>query len=126
MKSKADKDRHIILTDEGREFFRNLTAGRKKVTKGVELLAHMRDAGAEEKLWTATLIDRLVSREESPWKDIRGKALDDRGLASRLKAFGIKSRDVWFGDGGKGRTKKGYHAADFADAWKRYLPSCHP
>ena len=52
----------------------------------------------------ADLLQRLRDRDESPWKDIRGKPLDDRGLASRLKQYGIKSRDVWMA----GKTKKGY------------------
>jgi uncharacterized protein DUF3631 len=93
------------------------------MTGGVELLAHVREAfGDEEKLWTATLLERLHGRDESPWKDIRGKPLDDRGLANRLKHFGIKSRDVWIA----GNTKKGYYATDFNGEWKRYLPACHP
>src|SRR4029079_15830588 len=90
-------------------------AGRAKdeaLTKGVELLEHIRDAfGDEEKIWTTILLERLIARDESPWKDVRGKPLDDRGLASRLKEYGIKSRDVWIA----GKTKKGYHASDFND-----------
>jgi len=89
------------------------------LTKGVELLAHIREAfGSEDKIWTSTLCERLCERDESPWKDIRGKSLDDRGLAARLKQYGIKSKDVRLGD----KAKKGYHAADFYDAWARYLP----
>ena len=52
----------------------------------------------------------------SPWKDIYGKPINDRGLASRLKPYGIKSKDVRIGD----RTKKGYSADAFHDAWNRY------
>jgi len=89
------------------------------LTSGVELLAHIREAlGCEDKLWTTTLTERLCSRDESPWKDIRGKPLDDRGLAKRLKPYAIRSRDVRLGE----KTKKGYHADDFYDAWSRYLP----
>jgi hypothetical protein len=61
------------------------------LTSGVELLAHIRDAFLEaEKIWTTTLLQRLCDREESPWADIRGKALGDRGLADRLRPYGIK------------------------------------
>ena len=91
------------------------------LTSGVELLQQIEDAfGADDKLWTETLLERLCSRDELPWKDIYGKPLNDRGLAKRLKAYGVKSKDVWLTD----KTKKGYSAADFHDVWKRYRPSC--
>src|SRR5262249_57108763 len=92
----------------------------ESMSPDVELLAHCREAfGNEPALWTATLLDRLCSRDESPWKDIHGKPLDDRGLARRLKGFSIRSRDVML----SGTNRKGYRAEDFDDAWKRYLPS---
>ena len=85
------------------------------LTKGVELLAHIREAfGDEDRLWTKELIIRLCARDESPWKDIRGNDIDDRGLASRLRPYGIKSKSVRMGGE---RTQKGYYSADFADAW---------
>jgi hypothetical protein len=91
----------------------------ESMTAGVELLAHVRDAfGNEQHLPTVTLLERLRDRDESPWRDIRGKPLDDRGLAKRLKPYGIKSKTVR----ADGRTPKGYGVGDFTDAWKRYLP----
>jgi len=88
------------------------------LTTGTELLSHVRYAFADENhLPTSTLLERLRDRDESPWKDIRGRPLDDRGLAKRLKGYGIKSKTVRVGTG----TAKGYTASDFADAWKRYL-----
>jgi len=94
-------------------------ASDETLTSGVELLSHIRETfGGEAHIATGTLLDRLRDRDESPWKDIRGKPLDDRGLAKRLKGYGIKSKTVRF----EGRTPKGYDAADFADAWNRYLP----
>lgn len=93
---------------------------------GVELLEHIREAFAidkKEKLWTEVLLQRLQNRPESPWKDVRGKPLDDRGLATRLRGFGIRSKDIKEGQ----TNKKGYEFGDFADAWKRYLgPIKHP
>jgi hypothetical protein len=87
-------------------------------TAGLELLAHIKEAfGSDDYIATLTLLERLCEREESQWKDIRGKPLNDRGLASRLKPYGVKSKTVRVGD----RTPKGYAAADFADAWNRYL-----
>jgi hypothetical protein len=92
-------------------------------TKGVELLTHIREAfGEDDRLASAVLIDRLKDRDESPWKDIRGKPLDERGLSSRLKPYGIKSKVVRIGE----RTPRGYAAEDFHDAWNRYLPAWDP
>jgi len=89
------------------------------ISPGVELLEHIREAfGHDEALWTETLLQRLHERDESPWKDIRGKPLDDRGLAKRLKGFGVRSCDVKL----QGTNKKGYRAEHLADAWHRYLP----
>ena len=96
-----------------------LKAADESLTKGVELLTHVRDAfGSDGHLATAILLERLRDRDESPWKDIRGKPLDDRGLAARLKPYAIKSKVVRIGD----RTPRGYAAEDFHDAWDRYLP----
>ena len=88
------------------------------MTSGVELLAHIREAfGTTDKLWTEQLLDRLAARAESPWREINyGKPLNDRGLAKRLTPYGIKSRDTKI----DGVNRKGYAAADFHDAWKRY------
>lgn len=92
-------------------------------SRGVLLLEHVREAfGGETHIATAVLLDRLRDRDELPWKDIKGKPLDSRGMAVRLKGYGIKSKTVRIGDS----TPKRYDAADFADAWKRYLPSPDP
>jgi hypothetical protein len=64
-------------------------------------------------------VDKLIAIEESPWGDLRGKPLDARGLAHRLKAFEIAPHTIRI----VSETPKGYEAADFADAWARYLPS---
>ena len=47
------------------------------------------------------------------------KPLNDRGLATRLKPYGIRSRSVRIGD----LHRKGYMVEDFFDAWARYCPS---
>jgi Protein of unknown function (DUF3631) len=54
-----------------------------------------------------------------PGETFAASLLDDRRLANRLRAYGIKSRSVRIGDA----HLKGYTSADFADVWKRYLPS---
>lgn len=90
------------------------------LTPGVELLAHICEAFGEDRhLATTILLERLHNRDESPWRDIRGRPLDDRGLARRLRPYGIHSRNLRIG----GRVVKGYDADDFSDAWSRYLPA---
>ena len=63
-----------------------------------------------------------VNRDESPWADMRGKPLTDRGLADRLKPYKIKSTQVRIGE----LNRQGYMAADFKDAWNRYLKNKDP
>jgi hypothetical protein len=107
-----------------RDAAKNLVAGAIEdlQTTGTELLDHIRDAfGEEDKLWTDVLLRRLHDRPESPWADIRGKPLNDRGLATRLRKYRIKSRTVRVGE----ETRRGYYAADFVGMWRIYLPRPH-
>jgi hypothetical protein len=67
---------------------------------------------------TETLLTLLVELDEAPWGDLRGKPIDARGLARRLKPYGITPRQHRFAAG----TVKGYLREDFHDAWQRYLP----
>jgi hypothetical protein len=91
-------------------------------TSGVQLLSDLfevfKGAGAD-KLATETILHRLQELPESAWADIYGKPLNQRGLATRLKRFGIKPRVVRIGDS----TPRGYLAADLRDAWNRYVPA---
>jgi hypothetical protein len=77
-----------------------------------------RARAAARYLTGAAADDVLTSGVELPWKDIRGKPIDDRGLASRLRPYGIKSKSIRIGSD----HRKGYLATDFHDDWKRYLP----
>lgn len=88
---------------------------------GVLLLRDVRSAfyqlGAE-RLVTDQLLQNLKEIEESPWATIRkGEALDSRGLAQRLRKYGIEPKPQRDGD----RVFKGYSRAQFEDAWSRYL-----
>jgi hypothetical protein len=74
--------------------------------------------GDDDQAATTTILNKLHTLDESPWADIRGKPLNDRGLAARLRPYGIKSRTIRIGE----TTLKGYRRADFLSAWKRYLP----
>jgi hypothetical protein len=66
---------------------------------------------------TEEILSGLHSLPESIWADIKGKSLDDRGLASRLRKYGIKPKVFRIG----GSTPRGYSRADLVDAWARYL-----
>jgi hypothetical protein len=100
--------------------FTRANADDESRSSGVELLAHIKEAfGADTALASEALIDRLCARDESPWANIYGKRLDQRGLARRLKPYGLKSKVVRVGD----KTPRGYGAEDFHDAWDRYLPA---
>ena len=72
-----------------------------------------------DRLTTDELLRHLCDVEEAPWGDLRGRLLDARGLARRLRPYGVHSGDHRFPEG----TKKGYLRSDFADAWRRYLPA---
>ena len=83
-----------------------------------DLRAVYTDAGHPDSLPTAALLDGLRAREESPWRDLRGKPLDPAGLARRLRGFDITSVNLRVG----AQVVKGYRRYDLADAWTRYLP----
>ena len=86
---------------------------------GVQLLQDVRTVfGDGHKLSTETLIGRLCDLDESPWGDLRGRALDARGLARRLRPFGPRPKKVRIGE----TSLQGYERGDFYDAWVRYLP----
>ena len=90
-------------------------------TFGVQLLADLRDVfGTAERLASSTIVERLRALPESAWNDLRGKALDERGLSWRLKKYEVKPKVLRLPSG---HVQRGYEAADFQNAWARYLPS---
>lgn len=85
---------------------------------GIRLLADIRIVfGKRDQMRTEQVLEELNSMEESPWGDIRGKALDSRGLANRLRKFDVKPRTIRTSNG----TAKGYTRESLHDAWQRYL-----
>ncbi|MGI8752147.1 MAG: DUF3631 domain-containing protein [Acidimicrobiales bacterium] len=87
---------------------------------GVRLLGDLRDLFADRPVMATTVIvSALVDLEEAPWGDLRGKPLDARGLARRLRPYGVRSKNIREGE----HQAKGYERADLTDAWARYLPS---
>jgi Protein of unknown function (DUF3631) len=86
---------------------------------GIKLLADLRTVfGDAEKMPTEQVLKKLHAIEEAPWADLRGKELDPRGLALRLRPYGIASKKLRIG---ADLTLQGYERADLHDAWARYL-----
>jgi len=88
---------------------------------GLQLLTDLRaifDKSHEQAMTTEVILTALCDLDESPWGDIRGKALDARSLSRRLGKYGIKPGVLRVGD----KTLRGYERADLLDAWVRYLP----
>lgn len=92
------------------------------VSTGNELLAdirHVFERKRVEKICTADLIEALCDDEEGGWATYnRGKPLTPRQLAKQLAVYGIKSKTVRMG---ANNTPKGFDAAQFNDAFARYL-----
>lgn len=73
-----------------------------------------------DKISSAELVKELVRDDESVWTTFsRGKEITPRGVAGQLEKYGIQPRTVRLN---KHSTPKGYYAADFKDAFARYLP----
>jgi Protein of unknown function (DUF3631) len=90
----------------------------REASLGVRLLTDVQQTFIDTiVLSTKELIRRLIEIPESPWGDLRGKPLDERGLSHRLRQYDIRSRKIRFGD----TTMMGYRREDFADAWRRYV-----
>src|SRR5262249_4014495 len=65
---------------------------------GIRLLSDLRDVfGAAEQMTTAVILERLHDIKEAPWSDLKGKPLNDRGLAVRLRQYGVRSKDLNIG-----------------------------
>ena len=92
---------------------------------GVRLLADLRTVfGDKDEMTSKAILSALCALEEAPWGDLKGKPLDERGLARRLRQYGVKSKTVRFSPDERD-TAKGYSRDDLHDAWSRYLPQPH-
>ena len=101
-----------------------LVAGSKRGTPslGIKLLADLRAVFENvEHMTTDDILNALHKLEESPWGELRGKPLDARGLAQRLRPYDIKPTTIRV----LGSTPKGYKRQDLHDAWLRYLGPLH-
>lgn len=93
-------------------------ASDRTMTTGVQLLSDLKTVfGENDRMATETILQRLQALPESPWADIYGKPLNDRGLAKRLSKFGVKPKVIRLGSG----THRGYLTEDLQEQWRRYL-----
>jgi hypothetical protein len=89
----------------------------------VRLLGDLREVFDQvdaEALYSATILDALHKLDEAPWADWYGHPLRPRELATLLRAYGVRPRDVR--EHGTGPQRKGYARADLYEPWSRYLP----
>lgn len=81
--------------------------------------------GNPTSITTAVLLQALMEMPESPWGNYYGKAIDDRGLASLLRTYEVKSTTIRYKkDKRKATTNvkplRGYRFADLYAVWERY------
>ena len=99
------------------------SASEQSASTGNELLADIQqifNGSQSMKISTADLITKLTQDDEKSWSTYnRGKPITPRQLAKQLTAYGIKPKTVRQKHG----TPKGYDAAQFEDAFARYLAS---
>jgi hypothetical protein len=83
---------------------------------GIKLLADIKDVfGSAKTMSSEEMVGRLNNLPESPWGNLNGRPLDQRGIAVRLRQYGIKSKNIRTPS-----TLKGYERNDFDAAWRRY------
>jgi hypothetical protein len=94
----------------------------KSASTANELLADIQSIFTNKriaKISSVDMIEALCDDPELGWATYnRGKPLSPRQLAKQLAPYGITSKTVRMG---VGNTPKGYDAAQFADAFARYL-----
>jgi putative DNA primase/helicase len=97
-------------------------AGHESKSINVECLADIKLALAEtEVMRSVDLVEALNADPERPWSTWnKGKPISQKQLSGLLRPFGIISGTVHI-DGLK--DAKGYHRANFEEAWAAYLPS---
>ena len=95
---------------------------------GIELLADLRERFTAEsrieEFESKELVEYLVSLLDRPWSEVgrNGKPLNSKGLAARLKPFGVRPQK-WKE---AGQSKRGYLVSDFGEPFARYLPATDP
>lgn len=84
---------------------------------GLSLLRDIKEVFDKDFIRSQELVVKLRSLEESPWGD---EDLNPPKLGLKLREFQIRTRH------NREKTVRGYHLADFRDAFDRYLPEPRP
>ena len=88
---------------------------------GIRLLTDLQTVfGNAAEMPTESILRELHSLKELPWNDLKGKPLNDRGLAQRLRQYEVRPTVL------AGGAQRGYRREDLHDAWERYLPLSLP
>jgi putative DNA primase/helicase len=89
---------------------------------GIMLLADIQKIFAEAKvlrIFSRVLVENLIEMSDRPWPEAhRGRPINERWLAGRLRHFGILSKSMRI----EPDRAKGYELAAFDDAFARYIP----
>ena len=105
--------------------FAKITAKTDDDAQGINtmLLAdiqHIFSETSAERMFSKSLVEALCAMTDRPWPEAhKSKPISETWLARRLLTFGVSSKTLRIADG----RGKGYEAADFADAFERYLPA---
>jgi putative DNA primase/helicase len=103
-----------------------LSGRREDQSAAVLLLADIQEllkSRSDDPVPSAVIVEHLCALEGRPWPEWRhGRPMSATGLARMLGKFEIHPRTVRTGTGAKA-TAKGYHRAQFEDAFRRYLPA---
>ena len=78
--------------------------------------------GDAAQMTTTAILAALHTMPEAAWNDLKGKPINDRGLATRLRNYGVKPKVIRVGEA----TPRGYSKQDFHDVWLAYLPPLAP
>jgi len=95
------------------------------VSQGVELLGDIKEIfdipENGERMTTVQLLEGLNSNIEKQWATMNnGRPMSARQLANNLKGYKIRPRSMRMC---YGEPAKGYHKAQFSEAWSLYIPS---
>ena len=83
-------------------------------------IQHIFSETSAGRMFSKSLVEALCAMTDRPWPEAhKGKQISETWLARRLRTFGVSSKTLRIADG----RGKGYEAADFADAFERYLPA---
>lgn len=106
---------------EACRFFVLDSGAEDRLSLGIRLLIDIKTVFGElDRMFSADIVAELTRDTESEWCDLWGKPLDQRRLATELKRYGVRSKEVRIGT----RNAKGYTVAEddgLGQAWHRYL-----